>query len=212
MSSEESVALMGDFQKRPKAGERREEILAAALRLFAQHGMATVTTRAIAQAVGISQPSLYAHFSSAAAIGEELCKRGFEVLEQRMRLVLAEPGDAGMRLHRLGRAYVGFALEQPDLYRIAFMLEDPACADLAPDDAGMAAGLQAFAALRAVVAELRGADDAASEALAQSIWACVHGLAALLIARPHFPWVAPDVLIDLHLEMLRDAVLARIGT
>ena len=44
--------------------ERREEILAAALRLFGQYGLYGVSTRQIAQAVGVSQPTLYAYFAS----------------------------------------------------------------------------------------------------------------------------------------------------
>jgi AcrR family transcriptional regulator len=201
---------MEERPRRNRGGERREEILGAALRLFAQQGMASVTTRAIARAVGISQPSLYAHFASAAEIGDELCRRGFEGLQARFAEVVRAGGVPGERLLALGRAYVDFALDQPDLYRIAFMLEDPDCTELDEDDAAMSAGLNAFGGLRALVAELRGIDDAESDAMAQSIWASVHGLVALLLARPLFPWVERQALITLHLEMLRDAVLARI--
>jgi AcrR family transcriptional regulator len=203
---------MEERPKRNRGGERREEILAAALRLFAQQGMASVTTRAIARAVGISQPSLYAHFASAGEIGDELCRRGFEGLQARFAAVLRAGGAPGERLRALGRAYVDFALDQPDLYRIAFMLEDPNCAKPGEIDAAMSAGLNAFGGLRALIAELRGADDGETDALAQSVWASVHGLVALLLARPGFPWVAREALIGLHLEMLRDAVLARIGS
>ena len=202
---------MEERPKRNRGGERREEILAAALRLFAQQGMASVTTRAIARAVGISQPSLYAHFASADEIGDELCRRGFEGLQARFAAVLRAGGAPGEQLRALGRAYVDFALDQPDLYRIAFMLEDPDCAEPAEDDAAMSAGLNAFGGLRALIAELRGIDDAQTDTLAQSVWASVHGLVALLLARPAFPWVEREALIALHLEMLRDAVLAQIG-
>ncbi|MBS0255055.1 MAG: TetR/AcrR family transcriptional regulator [Proteobacteria bacterium] len=202
---------MGDTPRRGRGGERREEILATALRLFAQHGMAHVTTRTIARAVGISQPSLYAHFRTAAEIGDELCRRGFEVLQQRFAEVLRGGSTPGERLLALGRAYLDFAIDQPDLYRIAFMLEDPECLESGPDDVAMATGLGAFGALRAIIAELRGTDDAEGEAMAQSIWASVHGLAALLIARPLFPWVERQALIELHLGMIRDGLLARLA-
>lgn len=196
-------------ESKARPGERREEILAVATRLFSQHGMAHVTTRQIAQAVGISQPSLYAHFRSADEIGEVLCIRAFEELNARFARVLATPGSAADRLDRLGRCYVDFGLEQPDAYRIAFMVEESAIEGAEDHDhPGMEAGLRCFDALRQVVAELRGQDDEETAACAQSIWASVHGLVSLLLARPHFPWVPQDRLIESHLGRI-SAMFAR---
>jgi AcrR family transcriptional regulator len=50
----------------------REQILTVASNLFAVHGYYGTTTREIAQAVGIQQPSLFHHFGSKAAIMEAL--------------------------------------------------------------------------------------------------------------------------------------------
>jgi AcrR family transcriptional regulator len=191
---------MSSGEPRARSGERREEILAVATRLFTQHGRAHVTTRQIAKAVGISQPSLYAHFRSADEIGELLCIRALEELHGRFAQVLAEPGSAMERLNRLGRAYVDFGLEQSDAYRIAFMVEEGHKVDDASHaHPGLEAGLRAFGALRQVVVELRGCDDEDTAACAQSIWASIHGLVSLLLARPHFPWVEQQRLIDIHL-------------
>jgi hypothetical protein len=44
--------------------------------------------------------------------------------------------------------------------------------------------------------------------LTQSIWAGLHGLVSLLIARPDFPWVERETLIARHLEMLADGLLS----
>jgi AcrR family transcriptional regulator len=44
--------------------ERRAAILAAAVRLFAERGFRGTTTRALARAVGVSEPVLYEHFKS----------------------------------------------------------------------------------------------------------------------------------------------------
>jgi hypothetical protein len=40
------------------------------------------------------------------------------------------------------------------------------------------------------------------EQLAQSLWAGMHGLVSLLIARPEFPWVERETLIRGHLDLL----------
>lgn len=199
---------MEQTAKRPRGGNRREQILDAALRLFAQHGMAQVTTRQIAQAVGISQPSLYAHFRSADDIAMELCVAAFAALNGRLAQVLAQPGSAQERLYQAGRAYIEFGLSQPDMYRIAFMLEPVKPCDGAGDgdggatDPALMEGIKAFDLIRAVVAEMRGGDDERTHMCAQAIWAHVHGLVSLLIARPQFPWSDKDALIEAHLRLL----------
>ncbi len=48
--------------------ERREEIVAAAVRLFAEHGYARTTTDAVARAVGISQPYVVRLFGGKRAL------------------------------------------------------------------------------------------------------------------------------------------------
>lgn len=189
--------------RRSRGGDRREQILDVALQLFAQHGMAQVSTRQIAQAVGISQPSLYAHFASAHEISAELCLRAFAGLAEASRRVLAEPASPREHFYRLGRAYIDFGLTHPDMYRLAFMQEtDPAVAELVQQgkDPVLAAGQGAFDMLREVLARVLGRNTEDIEIQAQSIWASVHGLTSLLIARPMFPWADREALIAHHLE------------
>lgn len=202
--------MVSHDEPRPRTGERREQILEAALHLFAQHGMAHVSTRQIAQAVGISQPSLYAHFRTAHEISAELCLRAFERLGQVSRAVMAEPGTPAEHFRRLGQAYIRFGLDHPDMHRMAFMIEgneQTAALVREAKDPIMAVGEGAFDMLRGVIAAMLasdtgGADPATVELEAQSVWASVHGLTSLLIARPAFPWVDRDRLIAHHLNTI----------
>lgn len=194
---------------RRRGGNRRDEILDAALKLFAQKGMAQVTTRQIAQAVGISQPSLYAHFRSADEIASELCARAFATLTDVLAQVADEDAAPIDRLRRMARAYIEFGLAHPDMYRVAFMLEDaqgciaePVPADGEPLDPVLEAGLRCFGQLHRVVLEHTQSDDEQTLLLSQSTWAHVHGLVSLLIARSEFPWAARERLIDEHLRRL----------
>jgi AcrR family transcriptional regulator len=181
------------------SGGRREQILHVALDLFAAHGIDAVTTRQIARAVGISQPSLYAHFASLDEIAVELCCRAFDLLYDRAQAAADSTADANDRLYRIGREYVGFGLEQSACYRVAFMIEKTGQASEQKSRV-MAAGQRAFGVLLEACAAARGADDAQTRALAQSMWASVHGLVALLLAREHFPWVEREILIETHLR------------
>lgn len=185
-----------------QGGERREEILDHALRLISEAGVHNVSTRQIAMAVGISQPTLYAYFPNRHALVAEVGSRAFRSLAARMRKDAAALGSAQERLVAVARSYIRFGLEQPDAYRVAFMLEAGSAEDKGGDDAVLAAGIETFTIHRGCVADYLGpaADEAEVTLVAQSMWASLHGLVSLLIARPGFPWADQEQLIEHHLR------------
>jgi AcrR family transcriptional regulator len=178
-------------------GSRREHILDEALALFVEHGLHQVSTRRIAQAVGISQPSLYAHFPTRDAIAVELCCRAFDELHDRLETTARAEQDPEMRIRHLGRAYIMFGLENEAAYRVAFMLELPS-EHTDEKSRVLAAGVRAFSVLRRAFDDLPLGVEARDVA-AQSSWATMHGLVALLLARPEFPFSGREILIDAHL-------------
>lgn len=180
---------------------RREQILAHALELFGAHGMHNVTTRQIAAAVGISQPSLYAHFATRDAIGVELCRRAFERLHDCLVEAITIEASPEERLYRLGHDYIRFGLTNEAAYRVAFMTP-MSQASIDGKAAVIASGVRAFGVLRGLYAEVLGAASPAVDARAQSCWASVHGIVALLLDRPEFPWIDHDALMHAHLQQL----------
>jgi AcrR family transcriptional regulator len=181
---------------------RRDDILAAALRLFSEFGVHTVTTRQIAAVVGISQPSLYAHFPTKQALAAEVCAKAFHDLASHMTSVFDALQQGRADLRDLAHVYVDFGLTEPDAYRLAFMIEEPDLAKQGEGNVMLTAGLHAFDIHRKAVALTLGQGLApdALELLSQSLWASLHGLVSLLIARPEFPWADRQRLIDLHIE------------
>jgi AcrR family transcriptional regulator len=191
---------------RLKGEDRREAILTAAASLYVDHGPAAVSTRMIAEAVGISQPSLYAHFPTKQAITHALSTRAFGVMEARLQArELEQPPPGILRLEQAIRTYIDFALAEPVAYRIAFMLEeaDPPAPELVRSMPGYAVYIMFASEVAAMQAEglLR---DTRSDVLAQSIWAGMHGLCSLLLARSTFPWAERSMLIDAHVALLVD--------
>ena len=186
---------------RTRSGERREQILEEALALFAEHGIQGVSTRAIAHSVGISQPSLYAHFATRDEIAMELCVRAFGRLHARLITASIVRGTPADRLLRLAREYVDFGLEHEAMYRVAFMIDQPDNSS-GQESPVLAAGLRAFSVLLDLFVEVRGAHDVTTAAMAQSTWAAMHGLVALLLVRHEFPWVERETLVDIHLTRL----------
>lgn len=182
-------------KSRGQGGERREEILDHAMRLFAQHGVHEVSTRRIAEAVGVSQPTLYAYFPTKDAILEEVCARAFDELRTRMRAIDETP-DSLSRIKEMTRGYIRFGLERPDAYRIAFMIEGLR----EPDPDRRKPGKDVFDMCRACVSRHLGADHPDLEVAAQSLWANQHGLVSLLLARPGFPWAERERLVEHHVR------------
>lgn len=71
MQEESQGKSAGRRPGRPRktvAGDTKEELLRTAVRLFARHGFAGTSIRAIAREVGLSESVLYAHFDSKQAV------------------------------------------------------------------------------------------------------------------------------------------------
>lgn len=179
----------------------REEILVAAERLLVETASEdAVSIRAVAEAVGVTPPSIYRHFPDKAHLLFEVCARSFERFS--MALGEATSGkDPVEDFRRLAHAYVAFGLEHPEHYRIMFMNRsentppDFALRMLA-DDSGFRRALDAMEAADAdglVNPDMAGA---APLELALLLWASVHGLTSLLIARPEAPWPEVEQAVD----------------
>ena len=108
------------------------------------------------------------------------------------------------RLEGLIMGYIAFALEESAAYRIAFML------DLALNleqihNLQQLVGLRAFSIFHDKIGELQRLNfvrAGLTDMVAQSIWAAMHGLCALLLARPLFPWANQTDLIKFHAELI----------
>ncbi len=101
----------------------RGEILAAARDLLAETGnQDAVSVRAVAERVGVTTPSIYLHFKDKDDLLDAVCTEVFEALGVALGEATAQGGSPLERLMAQGRAYVRFALDKPEHYRLAFMI------------------------------------------------------------------------------------------
>lgn len=70
--------------KRRCRPSHRDELLEAALRLFAAHGVKNTTIRDITGAVGVTEAALYRHWPSKQALAEELIEQASAELTERL--------------------------------------------------------------------------------------------------------------------------------
>jgi AcrR family transcriptional regulator len=105
-------------QTRTRNGTRRDEILDAASRLFAERGYHGVSIDDIGAAVGMSGPGIYRHFASKEdVLSQMLLGISQRLLEEGSRRVVAA-ASAADALEALLRWHVDFALSQPALITI----------------------------------------------------------------------------------------------
>ncbi|MCV7196132.1 TetR/AcrR family transcriptional regulator [Mycobacterium angelicum] len=184
-------------QRAPRgSGDRlRHEILDAATELLLDTGQArAVSIRSVAQRVGVTSPSIYLHFKDKDALLDAVCARYLARLDQAMEQVAIGQSSTVDVLRAQGLAYVRFAVQTPELYRLATMGEWRSGSNV-----DMALDSTAFKHMRASVQTLMDegvyrTDDPTTIAL--ELWTAAHGVAALLIAKPHLPFGDVDSFAD----------------
>src|SRR4051812_26963392 len=106
---------------------RREEILDAAVGVFAEHGLHGASTEEIAKRAGISQPYVFRLFGTKKELYMAVVARCFrQTLEAFQRAAEGRRGEEA--LHAIGEAY-GVLLESDRLYLRAQMQAYAACED-----------------------------------------------------------------------------------
>jgi AcrR family transcriptional regulator len=137
-------------------GDLRAALLAAAGEMLEKQGLASLSLREVARRAGVSHNAPYRHFPDRESLLAALAAQGFEqfgeALEKRPR-------------REMGEAYVDFALEHPQRFRLMF------------SGVRGTSDRRAYEALKTSFADLGG--DA--EYAAAAAWGLVHGLAHLLL-------------------------------
>lgn len=199
------LTLSSRSRRKPKGEghERRAEILAAAERIFVEHGYEGATIRKIADEVGLSSTALYMHFAEKGEILQEICRQAFAALLEVNHAILAEPGDPETRLRRMMRAYVEFGFANPNAYRLVYMTRPIELRDGA-QSAAREMGFDLFRSFEQVVEDAAAAGRLRGEPrpTAQALWAGGHGVVSLMITKPYFDWVDRETLVATLLEGL----------
>jgi AcrR family transcriptional regulator len=94
---------------------RARQIVEAARGILECEGRDALTMRRLAAELGIRAPSLYKHFPDKAAVEVALIEIGMVEWAAALESELSESADP---VAALGRAYRGFALSHPHLYRL----------------------------------------------------------------------------------------------
>jgi AcrR family transcriptional regulator len=188
-------------QKRRRAsrgdGEQlREEIIIAAKKLLAQAASADdVPIRAVADAVGVTAPSIYLHFADKQELLAAVVADVFRELDEEMLSAGAGETSPLGRLRAYGLAYVHFAIAHPEHYRLAML--EPCPVPMAEVDRVLQSS--AFAHFNATIVEcIEAGIFAGADPLATTfdLWSAAHGVAGMLIVKGYLPFGTVDEFAD----------------
>lgn len=160
-------------------GDLHDALIRAALAILRSDGIAALTLRAAARKAGVSPMAPYRHFADKDALLAAVAAHGFTVLTDYLTSATPPNTPYPEALAACGAAYVGFACDEPELFRLMFgphITKDCTCEPLET------AGYTAFNALQHAVADATPHLTPQARAdVALACWSLVHGLASLTV-------------------------------
>jgi AcrR family transcriptional regulator len=199
---------MGVAERKAREKEElRQLILDAARELFVREGYESVSMRKVADKIEYSPASIYTYFKDKDEILDCLCEETFAHLHAHKLAALQEmKGDPLDVLKKGMETYIRFGLQHPDHYIVTFILRGPHHEKAEHcETRKVQAGQNCFGDMRNVVRrcmEEGRIKQGDVEETSQALWAGIHGLTALLITQPKFPFVERERLIKRTIEIL----------
>jgi AcrR family transcriptional regulator len=186
---------MGVKERREREkSETRDKILDAARELFVTEGYEGVSMRKVAEKIEYSPTAIYVHFADKEELFRELCHEDYAQLAQvfQSSMISTDPVE---RLKQIGAIYVDFGVRYPNHYKFMFMTPVPVHEPDEMDREIMGnPEVDAYAFLKwAVQQALDGGcfreEFTDADLISQTLWASVHGVISLQIAKGTDFWV-----------------------
>jgi AcrR family transcriptional regulator len=161
-------------------GDLRAQLVAATRELVEAKGADHFSVSEACRVAGVSTAAPYRHFKDKEEMLVAVALDGMERKYQRMvKMVSEQPEQSLQRIQALGQVYVGFATEEPGVFRLIF--------GQSRDDAGheklMEMGPRHYGFVESEVAKFLGRNEVDDDARNRAfmLWTFVHGLSYLLI-------------------------------
>jgi AcrR family transcriptional regulator len=186
---------MGVKERREREkSETRDKILDAARELFVTEGYEGVSMRKVAEKIEYSPTAIYVYFADKNELFRELCHQDYARLADIFRSS-AMSTDPIERIRQIGTIYAEFGTHYPNHYRFMFMTPHPAHEfddedrELHGNPEKDAYAFLKWAVQQAIDAGCFREDLRDAEIVSQTLWAAVHGVISLQIAKCNDPWV-----------------------
>ena len=155
----------------------REQILDAALTLTRQRGIGALTARALGEQLGTSPKPIFSHFDSMEAVQAAVSQAAAQ--EYSRRIETAMHAGAYPPYKASGMAYMRFALEERELFKLLFMRDRSGEGSI--DDR------ESARPILNLLQQKLGLDEAQAARFHEEMWLFAHGIATAL-ATGYLPW------------------------
>ncbi len=176
---------MGIVERKEREKEdMRRRIVDAAQHLFVQNGFEKLSIRAIADEIEYSPATIYLYFKDKSEVLYAVHQQAFGKLMQEFQPILSI-SDPFEKLVTMGRKYTTFAVQNPELFDVMFIITAP-METLDCREEIWAEGRLSFNMLVLVVQECINAgifQKQDPEVAAMMIWSTIHGYTALFIRK-----------------------------
>ena len=192
---------INERKEREKA-ELRSLILDGAMEVFLEAGFENTSIRKVAERIEYSPGTIYVYFKDKDEILHELHHIAFDQLMAVMQQTEAH-ADPLDQLYAIGENYITFALQNPQLYELMFVLAAPMKA-IHPD-CEWEEGFRTYQYFKEVVSRTLDAGrlkPVDPEVLCVTLWAAVHGLVTLYL-RERFQMIPAEQIEPLIRHCLR---------
>lgn len=174
---------MGILERKEREREdMRRLILNAARQLFLEQGYEKTSIRNIADVIEYSPATIYLYYKDKNELFFALHEEAFLKLMEELSS-LQSIQDSFARLIEMGHRYIKFAVENPELYDLMFIMKAPiealACRDEVWED-----GLKSFGLLKWAIQECVNSGyfkNTDIEISAITIWSYMHGLVSIYL-------------------------------
>ncbi len=161
-------------------GDLRLAILKAACDHLRRENAESLSLRALARGIGVSQTAPYRHFDSKNALFAGIATWGFQILGGQMKASLADQTSPMESFLSLGRCYLDFSREHAEKYQLFF---DSSLVEFGEYPKLQEASGVCFDHLLDVIRlgqQARLFVEREEEEIASIVWAGLHGMASLL--------------------------------
>lgn len=152
-----------------------------ALVSFGKYGVEGISLRGLAADLSCSRTTPYRYFKNKADILAALRQREYGRIADTLEAALAQESDTGKQLEALFRAYIQFAMEHPDSYRVMYNVVQPDSAQYTELEAEISRSAKPMRQVVNMSVEL-GTMFGDPVNIFYVLWAGLHGLISLHLA------------------------------
>ena len=153
----------------PKVKVSKESIIKTAVDMVRESGAESLNARAVASALCCSTQPIFSNFKSMEELYFETVAAAYGIYSEFLKREVESGRYPAYKA--LGMAYVRFAVEEKELFKLLFM-RDRSGEDTAPGED--------FNSAAAMISETLGVSMEKAKLMHLEIWACVHGIAVML--------------------------------